>query len=490
MSDPTDSKTRREFLKVTAATAASATLAACGNSTSPVVDGSVAIVDAQPVVDAVAIDAESTPDAAPDAGSPDAAVVEPPDAVPFTTSFGLDVASGDVTHSNAVLWTRYDGVAALRLGVWEMADDTYVRTVMDNVVTPADGGFIHVDVPGLAAGRHHRYAFFEMDGDTRMARSEIGRFRAAIADDVTEPLIFAATSCADQGRDFEVLGPAAARDDIDLFMFLGDTVYADGADSVAEYRAKWNENLSKAPFRALRKSTSVLATWDDHEVDNNWDAESIGAAQFANATQAFFENQPLRRDGTNPNRVWKSIRWGLTAEVFVLDSRGERKPSTVGEANEQYLSTEQMAWLKQALLDSPAVFKIIMNSVAITNFPGLFDLAANDRWEGYPQQRTEILSHIDTNSIGGVLWLSGDFHLCSVQRVDTSGVGSSQIEALVGPLDQTGNPLAFGLLQPQFDFARVTLNFTTIELDPANTRVTLRWHGSKGAAFETHTFDL
>jgi histidinol dehydrogenase len=47
----------------------------------------------------------------------------------------------------------------------------------------------------------------------------------------------------------------------------------------------------------------------------------------------------------------------------VLDSRSERLPSTITSEHEQYLSRAQMDWFKQALVDSPCTFKVIMNSV-------------------------------------------------------------------------------------------------------------------------------
>jgi alkaline phosphatase D len=149
-----------------------------------------------------------------------------------------------------------------------------------------------------------------------------------------------------------------------------------------------------------------------------------------------------------------------------------------------------MDWLKAELALSTAVFKIIMNSVPITDFPGAFDFAPQDRWEGYAAQRREILQHIDDAMIRGVLWLAGDFHLASAQRVATSGPGATQIEILAGPGAQSGNPLAFGLGAPQFDFASTTNNYTVLELDPATARVRAYWVDGSGSVAETQEYVL
>jgi alkaline phosphatase D len=329
-----------------------------------------------------------------------------------------------------------------------------------------------------------------MSGTTRTGRSPIGRFRTPPAADALVPLRIGAVSCVSNTRAIGTLGHAGTREDLALFAFLGDTTYNDGAQTLSEYRTEWRSNLDRPEYRALRASTSALATWDDHEFDNDFNPESMPPAQSAAAVRAFFDHQPLRRDAASPDRVWKSVRWGRTAEIFVLDCRNERRPSTRMTPTAEYVSRDQMAWLKTALVDSTATFKLILNSVPISDFPGLFDVQQQDRWEGYAAQRTEILSHIDDQGITGVLWVAGDFHLASAQRVATSGPGASQIEVLVGPGAQSGNPLAIGLGGAQFDFATGTNNYSVLDLDPTTGSITIRWIDASGATIQMQSYTV
>ena len=85
--------------------------------------------------------------------------------------FPLGVASGDVSTAGAVLWTRYTGTAALFAAVWEMDGDDYVERVALVPVTPAGGGFAHVDVAELTPGARHRYVFVELSGGQAVART-------------------------------------------------------------------------------------------------------------------------------------------------------------------------------------------------------------------------------------------------------------------------------------------------------------------------------
>lgn len=471
---------RRQFVKGTLATTVALSVG-CGD---PMMGSDAG--------DAGARDGGGEMDAGPDSDAGvDAGLepVEPPEG--FTESpadFPFGVASGDVTSMSAIFWTSYAGTGTVQLVVWEMEGDTYARTVHVYEVTVRER-YVHEDVNSLEPGKRYRYAFFVVEGGTRTVRSAIGRLRAAFGADTMEPLWIGAVSCTKNGRGLATLGHAGGRDDLDLFLYIGDTTYNDGARSLDDYRGMWEEQIGQPEYQAVRASVSALATWDDHEFENDFDPETLDAAQRDAAVQSFFDYQPVRRDASSPNRVWKRMRWGRTAEIFVLDCRNERLPSSRG-STDQYISREQMDWLKAGLASSEAVFKLILNSVPISDFPGVFDLARNDRWEGYPIQRGEILQHIDDTGITGVLWIAGDFHLASAGRVARSGPGATQIELLVGPGANTANPLAFTLGGPQFDFASGTSNYVVLELLPAISRVRARWIDGSGSSFEVHEYDL
>ncbi|MBX7116022.1 MAG: alkaline phosphatase D family protein [Myxococcaceae bacterium] len=399
--------------------------------------------------------------------------------------FPLDVAAGDVGPDSALLWTRYTGGQSLLLKVWE---DTALPGVipLDVAVSPGAEGIVRADVTGLTPGKNYRYAFIEKDGEREVSESPQGRFRAALAPDALEPLRFGAVSCTEQNHSLDTLLRAGERTDLDAFFMLGDTVYADSANTFEQYNGIWQRSLSLTGHRVMRRSTSMIATWDDHEFDNNWGGDTLPKERIEAAAKAFFLHQPVRYDEKKPTRVWRSLKWGKTAEVFVLDGRGERD-----RARGQYISTEQMAWLKAGLKESPCAFKVILNSVPIGRFGGaIYTLFASDRWEGFPDQRDEILSHVDREDIRGVLWVSGDFHLACMGRVSMSGPGSKAIEVLVGPGAQDANPLPSYPSHPQFDWASAINNYTTFDLDPRSMEALIRYHSGKGKVFAERTYSL
>jgi alkaline phosphatase D len=449
--------TRREFLGGMAVF----TLAACSSSTS----------------------GDATPDGATgDAPEP----ITPPEELTESTHFALGVSVGDLSGDRAVLWTQYAGTAPLAAFVWEMAGDTYVIEHGPIEATPADGGYVHVAITGLHPGARYRYAFVELAGEVRTARSRIGRFRAPIAADALEPLTFGAISCTEESRPTHPFARAAERPDLDGFIFAGDNAYCDGAVTVDEYRAKYKAHFGRPDHVALRATTGMYITWDDHEVKNDWNPETINEAQLAAAFQGFFEHAPVTEQTTR--RIWRSSRWGKTLEIFVLDCRSERKPSTILSSSPQYVSSEQMQWLKAGLAASTATFKLIVNSVPITNMPLPWDTYPTDRWEAYGGQRTDILRYIDENQITGVLWLAGDFHLAFISHVSPSGAGANQREVLCGPGGQSPNALVPSLQKPQFSFATGTNNYTTLHFDPATRSVTVAYIDGDGVLFHEENF--
>jgi alkaline phosphatase D len=394
--------------------------------------------------------------------------------LPTSNAFPLGVASGDVTSERAIVSTQHSSVRPLKVALWEANANLNAPPLIYLEAKKTGGGFVHMDAMCLKPFTAYRYAFVELDINLNaVGRSRVGHFKTAPEANALVPLTIGAVCCTNNDHEFSILEHAAARPDIDVFLLLGDTTYNDGCETTKDFRKKWAQNLSKKGYLDLRASTSLITTLDDHEVTDNFDPETTPESVLTAAVRAFYDNTPTRSTGTN--RIWRSFRWGRTCEIFVMDCRTERKPSTRHLPTAQYVSREQMDWLKNGLKNSDALFKIIMNSVPISTFPFPQE---SDRWEGYPLQRTEILTFIDANEIPGILWLSGDFHFASVGRVSAKGPGMCQTEILAGPGAQFPNYLALGLnASSQFDWATARNNYVTLTFNPTQYKLDLRYMG-------------
>lgn len=299
------------------------------------------------------------------------------------------------------------------------------------------------------------------------------------------PVVVATTSCTNaRFRPYSALSAMAARGDADLFLHLGDQSYNDGITDLARFRQEWRSTLTEPGYLALHEAMGFYQTWDDHEVDNDYDPTTTASSILANAFQSYYETFAVERGPSGG--LWNSYAWGSTAEFIILDSRSERfEPD-----RSYYVSQQQLDFVKQRLSDSTAHFKVLLNSVPITDMPtGYF--GESDRWEGYDRQRDELLNHITDNNIRNVWFLSGDFHIGMVTRVNNSGPARRIHEIAVGPGDNS-NPAA-SLLDTLETFSGTDQLLwhttstqssvqTVLTFDPARNQVRIEFRTADGTA--------
>ena len=351
--------------------------------------------------------------------------------------FPLPPQSGAMRATTALIWGYGEGVDALDFWVWRT--EGAERYLVHSGTAETADGYAKVALDALAAGQWYQFVWMR-SGDDEPVRSQVGRFRTAIERGCGERLVVAATSCTNRRlapyRSLEMM----AAEQPDLFLQLGDMSYNDRAQSTAEYRALWHETLSDPGYAAILAQCGMYVTWDDHEIVDSSSYYAIDDERRRIATDAWFETLPSPR--LENDRFWDSYRWGDTAEFFVLDCRSEREPASRRTPEAAYISRAQMEWLKQGLAESQAVWKVILNSVPMTNWPDAAILES-DRWEGYEAQRQELVDYFIAQDLEGVVVVSGDFHCGSVCRLEPTGPGRKFFEILVGPGANGGNPLAY-----------------------------------------------
>lgn len=345
---------------------------------------------------------------------------------------------GDVTSTRAIIWTRSSLPAAVRV---EFGTTAALGMVSPAVTTEAGADFTaHVDLAGLQPGTRYFYRAVAESGDRRAA-GLVGSFTTAPAPDQVAEVVFAwGADMSERFKPYRIFDPIRAKQP-QFFLFLGDMVYADidaNAQTLAEYRAIHRRNRDDEPFWRFARATAIYAVWDDHEVANNFDRTH---GRLALGRQALFEHWPIRRDPADPQRLYRSVRWGRLVELFILDSRQYRSPAFDRDtAQKTMLGAAQKAWLLDGLRASTATFKIIGSTVSL-KYHGA------DSWEGYTTERDELLEFIRAHNIRGVVFLAGDVHYAAVLR-HREGV----VEAIAGPLAQIISPRRPAAGEPEAEF--------------------------------------
>ncbi|MBD0337647.1 MAG: phytase, partial [Cyanobacteria bacterium Co-bin13] len=408
------------------------------------------------------------------------------------------VASGDVTQDSAVLWARSTFLGEVTFEYSTTADFATVAGTATATVTDINQP-VKVDIAGLQAGTEYFYRVTDAAGAT-----ETGRLVTAAALGEQTGLKFGISGDWQQAPPYPILTSAAASN-LDFFVKLGDTIYADletpatpgvsQARTLEQFRAKHSEVLS--PRRGLsatadlQKTTPIFATIDDHELVDNFaggaapgespDAPDIGSSPdplftddvdfvndtqaYEDALQAYQEYQPLRdqfystpddprTDGER--QLYRAQNFGSDAALFVLDSRSFRDaqlaPASLSNPTEFLVQTfdpsrtllgrAQVELLKQDLLaaeQNGVTWKFVTIPEPIQNF-GVVN--AEDRFEGYAAERTEILKFIEENGIDNVVFMAGDFHGTIVNNL-TYQEGPGQAQIATGAFEVVTGPVAF-----------------------------------------------
>jgi alkaline phosphatase D len=382
------------------------------------------------------------------------------------------VQSGDVTGDRAIVWSKTDRPARL---VVEYATDDAFRNPrrLRGPAALAESDFTaRVDLTGLPSGQEIFYRVtFEDLADGKLVSAPVsGRFRTAPAGRRTITFAWSGDE-AGQGwginpawggmKMYEVM----RRTSPDFFIHSGDQIYADGpivaevklddgsvwanvttpakakvADSLAGYRGNFAYNLLDENKRRFCAEVPMLVQWDDHEVRNNWyPGQVLGDERYgvrsasllaAWAKRAMFEYNPYRIDPVDPERVYRAFAYGPSLDIFMLDERSYRGPNSPNrqsslDADAAFLGPEQMRWLKRALVDSRATWKVIASDMPLSivvpdlnpDVPkGTFEAWANAE-DGPPLGRelelAGLLAFIKSNGIKNVVWLTADVHYAS-----------------------------------------------------------------------------
>ncbi|MDT0480776.1 alkaline phosphatase D family protein [Streptomyces doebereineriae] len=382
------------------------------------------------------------------------------------------VASGDPLPDGILLWTRVtptsEAVPGSGLGPdtevgWVVARDKAFTTVVAKgsvTATAASDHTVKADVRGLTPATDYWFRFSA--GGTK---SPAARTRTAPASDAAVAnLRFGVVSCANwEAGYFSSYRHLAARGDLDAWLHLGDYIYEYGTgeygtrDTVVRQHAPAHEILTLADYRirhgkyktdpdlqTLHAVAPVVAIWDDHEFANDaWSggaenhtegAEGAWSARQAAAKQAYFEWMPVRP--AIAGTTYRRLRFGKLADLSLLDLRSFRSQQvavgngSVDDPSRTITGRAQLDWLKAGLKSSDTTWRLVGNSVMISPFAigslsadllrplaellGLpkEGLALNtDQWDGYTDDRRELLAHLRSNAIRNTVFLTGDIHM-------------------------------------------------------------------------------
>jgi alkaline phosphatase D len=368
-----------------------------------------------------------------------------------------------------VLWTRIapsplepgGGMPPTVVPVqWELATDEKMKRVVrggTDYATPDWAHSVHVEPAGLEPARDYWYRF-----RVGSHRSPIGHTRTApLPGAPAARLRIAVASCQQYEQGYFSAYRHMLADDLDLIVHTGDYIYeltwgdnlvrshgAPEAYTLDDYRVRYALYKSDPDLAAAHAAHPWLATWDDHEVDNNYaadiseedDAPALFLARRAAAYRAYYEHMPLPRRAVpfGPSmRLYAQRAFGDLASIYMLDQRQYRSPSAcprpgirspgvvtdcaeIDDPSRTMLGERQESWLNVSLAASRARWNLLAQGTLMAHvdvMPGPGSSYGTDSWNGYAAARARLTSFLAERRIANPVVLSGDIHAFVISRL-------------------------------------------------------------------------
>jgi alkaline phosphatase D len=231
----------------------------------------------------------------------------------------------------------------------------------------------------------------------------------------------------------------------DLFIFLGDNIYADTRD-MAVLSAKYAELAAQPGFARLRAETPMLAIWDDHDFGEDDAGAEYPMKDESRRNFLDFWNEPAGSPRRDRDGVYASYVFGppgKRVQVILLDLRYNRMPlvplelggtdydswaRAKAEAGLEVpgpyarnpdpkatmLGERQWQWLERQLA-VPAELRLFGSSLQV-----LADFTGWESWAGFARDRERLIDLIRRTQANGVVFLSGDIHYAEMSKLDVN----------------------------------------------------------------------
>jgi alkaline phosphatase D len=330
---------------------------------------------------------------------------------------------------------------------WQLGADENMAEIIASGEAVTDAAFAHsahVDLRELEPARTYWYRFFVGEHETEIARTRT----TPAPGDMAERLVLGHVSCQRISQGYWTAFEDMAEHDLDAVLHCGDYIYERNSADVREldlpepvdlagYRLVYGGYKREAVLQEAHRVAPWIVTWDDHEVENNYqgDAAEEGSqtpdrdsflVRRAAAYQAWWEHMPVRLPApTGPSwPIHRGIDFGRLVSLSVLDTRQYRSdqvcaPADIGprcdgafDPDFTVLGAEQEGWLRRRLSESEARFTVLQQQVVMQQWrflPG--DQAWNlDQWDGYPAARQRLLDDLRATESANPVVLTGDVH--------------------------------------------------------------------------------
>lgn len=257
--------------------------------------------------------------------------------------------------------------------------------------------------------------------------AEAQAFSPKPIDTLTAPTVIAFGSC-NKLQMPQTMWPVVAANNPELWIWLGDIIYADTTDMKA-LAAHYRRLKTNPEYKKLRAKAQIVGIYDDHDYGVNDGCKDYPQKKGAKKCLLDFLDVPLNSPVRKREGAYQSYTFGKAGQrirVIVMDTRYFRDtlapdpsklkrylPNTQGDM----LGEAQWKWLEHELKTSPANLNILCSSVQV-----IADEHGYEKWGNFPNARKRLLALIASTKPKNLLILSGDRHMAEVSKMELQGL--------------------------------------------------------------------
>lgn len=193
----------------------------------------------------------------------------------------------------------------------------------------------------------------------------------------------------------------------------GDTVYYDSddirANTIELARHHWHRMYALPRHRDFLLRVPGYWEKDDHDTyhDDCWPSQQTKTMlpfTFEEGLRVYREQTPMGR------LPYRTFRWGKGVQIWLVEGRDFRSPNNMKDGpNKSIWGAEQKKWLKDSLLASDAVFKVLISPTPLVG-PDRKNKADNHSNEAFRHEGDEIRSFLQKHLAERCVTICGDRH--------------------------------------------------------------------------------
>lgn len=339
---------------------------------------------------------------------------------------------GPVELRDAKIWIEVSPQVKSVAVQYKKKNDVRAKTILYKGTLGHEFNPLHITIGGLDFNTTYEYQFI-IDGKLSKAKGEfttkdLWQWRKPVPD-----FSFLTGSCSyfnepvfdrpgtPYGKDSSIF-ETMAKEKAAFMLWLGDNWYTREVDYYSEWGLWYRPHHERAipVLQNFLKAMPHYATWDDHDFGPNDIGTNYTLKEASRDVFMHYWCNPSY--GENGKGIYTMFSYG-DVDFFLTDDRTWRsaddtRDSVNGKPNidKRMLGKQQMEWLKNSLLYSNAVFKIIVVGSQVLN-----SVSPYDKMKDFPGDYTELMNFLDEYKISGVLFLTGDRHHSEIIKVERPG---------------------------------------------------------------------